>query len=93
MKVPEYLSTGRAVVSVPSGRVAELVKDGEEGFLFVNTLANWQRFLENLPPRECLLEMGVAASRVPLQDWRGTARSYLDLIERQVEASRRGVRT
>ena len=33
MKVPEYLSAGRPVVTVPSGRLPDLVRDGETGFL------------------------------------------------------------
>ena len=45
MKIPEYLSVGRAVVSVPSGRIRTLVKEGETGFLFANQPDQWTRFL------------------------------------------------
>jgi glycosyltransferase involved in cell wall biosynthesis len=88
MKIPEYMSTGRAVVSVPSGRIRSLVKEGETGFLFDNRLEQWQSFLRQLPSRERLREMGAAASRVKLPSWDDTASAYLDLCWRQLEAGR-----
>jgi glycosyltransferase involved in cell wall biosynthesis len=78
MKIPEYLSTGRAVVSVPSGRVALLVKDGVTGFLFENATTNWVKFLRDLPARDRLQEMGQAAAATRLQSWDDTADAYLE---------------
>jgi glycosyltransferase involved in cell wall biosynthesis len=85
MKIPEYLSVGRAVASVPSGRTRMLVRDGETGFLFYNDVPHWQRFLANLPDRERLRRMGAEAGRVPLPSWDDTARRYLSLCEEQLQ--------
>ena len=81
MKIPEYLSAGRAVVSVPSGRIRSLIGAGECGFLFNNELAEWQKFLARLPSRERLRIMGESAARLPLPSWADTARAYLSLCE------------
>jgi glycosyltransferase involved in cell wall biosynthesis len=86
MKIPEYLSVGRAVVSVPSGRIRTLVKDGETGFLFENDVGHWGRFLAALPSRDRLREMGVAARASQLTSWEDTARGYLALCERELAA-------
>lgn len=88
MKIPEYLSVGRAVASVPSGRIRSLVRDGETGFLFANEVARWETLLEALPPRERLRAMGEAAGRTPLTAWSDTARQYLSLCEGQLTALR-----
>jgi glycosyltransferase involved in cell wall biosynthesis len=79
MKIPEYLSVGRAVVSVPSGRIRSLVTDGSSGFLFANEPARWREFLHALPDRAELARMGAAAAATPQPDWAATARAYLDL--------------
>lgn len=81
MKIPEYLSVGRAVVSVPSGRVKTLVRHGETGFLFNNVLDNWMSFLSNIPPRDRFHEMGQAAAATRLQSWDDTAAAYLALCQ------------
>jgi glycosyltransferase involved in cell wall biosynthesis len=78
MKIPEYLSAGRAVVSVPSGRVSLLVHDGVTGFLFKNESSNWAKFLRELPARTRLQEMGQAAAATRLQSWDDTANSYFE---------------
>jgi len=85
MKIPEYLAVGRAVVSVPSGRIRSLVTEGVTGFLFQNTVAEWKRFLGELPGRARLEELGDAAARVAMPTWRDTARAYLDLCEAQLK--------
>jgi glycosyltransferase involved in cell wall biosynthesis len=87
MKIPEYLSMGRPVVSVPSGRIRSLVTSGVNGFLFDNSLGRWQELLASLPPRERLHEMGVAAAGVKLTSWDDTARAYLDLCRRELDSS------
>jgi len=84
MKVPEYLSVGRPVVTVPSGRLTELVRDGETGFLVANTVDDWTRFLQRCPSRATLRVIGEAAARVDLMSWDDTARAYLALCERQL---------
>ena len=43
LKVPEYLSAGRPVATVPSGRLLDLVRQGETGFLLANTCEHWLR--------------------------------------------------
>ena len=89
MKIPEYLGVGRAVVSVPSGRIRSLIRDGETGFLFANQRAQWERFLAALPSRDRLRQMGEAAAASKLTSWEDTARSYLSLCERELAAQGR----
>jgi len=86
MKIPEYLSVGRPVVSVPSGRVRTLIKSGQTGFLFENSMANWRSFLASLPSRDRLREMGVSAENTHLPSWDDTAEAYLRLCERGLSA-------
>ena len=86
MKIPEYLSVGRPVVSVPSGRVRTLVRSGETGFLFENVAGNWREFLGGLPSRERLREMGISAGNTHLPSWDDTAQAYLELCERGLAA-------
>jgi glycosyltransferase involved in cell wall biosynthesis len=84
MKVPEYLSAGRAVATVPSGRLADLVRDGETGFLVANRVEDWMRLLKDMRSREELRALGDAAARVELMSWNDTAEAYLALCERQL---------
>jgi len=86
MKIPEYLSVGRPVVSVPSGRVRTLVRSGETGFLFENAVGKWHEFLGGLPSRERLREMGISAGNTRLPSWDDTAQAYLSLCERGLAA-------
>jgi glycosyltransferase involved in cell wall biosynthesis len=89
MKIPEYLAVGRAVVSVPSGRIRTLIKEGENGFLFNNAESDWRRFFSGkLPARDRLREMSAAAARTPLASWQDTARGYLTLCEKQLATAR-----
>ena len=92
MKIPEYLSVGRAVASVPSGRIRSLVAQGETGFLFPNEAGQWEAFLDALPGRERLREMGAAAARTRLTSWPDTARQYLSLCEARLAAAGGGGR-
>jgi glycosyltransferase involved in cell wall biosynthesis len=89
MKIPEYLSVGRAVASVPSGRTRMLLQEGETGFLFNNDVSRWTAFLDHLPTRERLQMMGAAAAQVRLPSWEDTARSYLSLCTQQLKLSGR----
>jgi glycosyltransferase involved in cell wall biosynthesis len=88
MKIPEYISVGRPVVSVPSGRIQSLIRHGETGFLFENSVPNWISFLADLPSRERLREMGQAAARSKLPSWDETALAYLTLCQQQLRAVR-----
>lgn len=90
MKIPEYLSVGRPVVSVPSGRIRTLITEGETGFLFANEVARWTDFLERMPSRERLHAMGDAAARTSLPSWSDTARRYLDLCVQHLDPRRPG---
>lgn len=93
LKVPEYLSCGRAVASVPSGRIAELVRDGVSGFLFPNEADRWVAFLRDYPHRETLRRMGRAAAETPLETWTDTARGYYEAcrsVLQEAERARRG---
>ena len=58
MKVPEYLSAGRAVVTVPSGRLPDLVRHGQTGFLVANRVEGWMRLL-----KDCLSRGGRGQGR------------------------------
>ena len=89
MKVPEYLSAGRPVVTVPSGRLTELIREGQTGFLVANTAGEWLRFLRQCPGRAQLRAMGEAAAKVELMTWDDTASAYLALCERQLADLRR----
>jgi glycosyltransferase involved in cell wall biosynthesis len=86
MKVPEYLSCGRPVVSLPSERMRELLREGELGFLFENTREAWQRFFQQPPTRTHLAAMGVKAATSRLPSWNETAQGYLAVCERLVAA-------
>ena len=87
MKIPEYLSMGRAVVSVPSGRIRSLVTSGVNGFLFEQPPNHRQERLALLPSRERLRAMGEAAASVKLTSWDDTVRAYLDLCRRELDSS------
>jgi glycosyltransferase involved in cell wall biosynthesis len=86
LKIPEYMSVGRAVVSVPSGRILELVEDGVTGFLFANREDEWLHFLKHLPDRDRLAAMGAAALESGVASWDDVARAYLDLGRAAMEA-------
>jgi len=89
MKVPEYLSAGRPVVTVSSGRLADLIRHGETGFLIPNTVDDWMQFLRQCPSRATLRALGMAATKIDLMSWDETASAYLALCERQLGDRRR----
>ena len=89
MKIPEYLSVGRAVASVPSGRIRSLISDGRNGFLFVNDQGSWTQFLTGMPSRAALTGMGLASEAVALPSWETTADAYYRLCVDALAASRR----
>ncbi|MCS6780256.1 MAG: glycosyltransferase [Geminicoccaceae bacterium] len=89
MKVPEYLSVGRAVAGSPSERMRTLLLDGELGFLLDFGTETWRRFLAAPPTREALAAMGRAALARPQPSWDDTARGYLAACERALAATGR----
>jgi glycosyltransferase involved in cell wall biosynthesis len=89
LKIPEYMSVGRPVVSVPSGRVLELVDQGRTGFLFANNEDEWLRFLSDLPDRERLAGMGESARDSGLDSWDDVARAYLEIGQAEIELASR----
>ena len=84
MKVPEYMSMGRPVATMPSGRLRELVRDGETGLFVPNTAESWIGLLRDCPSRDRLRAMGEAAAKVDLMSWDDVARAYLALLERKL---------
>lgn len=84
MKIPEYLSVGRPVIAVESGRTRELVDHGKNGFLFDNKVEKWMEFLKKLPSRERLAVMAAATSEAPLMSWADTAQRYMDICLREL---------
>jgi glycosyltransferase involved in cell wall biosynthesis len=83
LKIPEYMACGRPVVSVPSGHIRKLIKDQVTGFLFAHDMASWVRFLEALPSREKLMQMGAAAAQaVEPMTWEKTAARYLEVCQK-----------
>ncbi len=69
LKVREYLSAGRPVVTMPSGSLKDLVRHGASGFFVENRVEDWTAFLERLPPRDRLRSMDAAAAATELESW------------------------
>lgn len=88
LKIPEYMACARPVISVPSGHVLNLVRQGVTGFLLPNEVEQWQRLLRTLPSREQLARMGETAARqLPTSSWDDVARSYLAVCQRLAAVS------
>lgn len=82
LKIPEYMACGRPVVSVPSGHIKKLIEDQVTGFLFPNEVRSWLSFIDNLPSRNQLKQMGDAALRtVEYMSWESTAQGYLEVCQ------------
>jgi glycosyltransferase involved in cell wall biosynthesis len=83
LKVPEYMSCGRPVISVPSGHILKLIENGVSGLLFPNDVSSWLSFFKTLPSRERLSEMGRTAARaVDSLSWEQTAARYFEICQR-----------
>ena len=80
LKIPEYMSCRRPVISVPSGHIKSLIEHGVNGFLQTNEMSSWVEFIAALPDRGTLRRMGRRAGRVvELLSWRHTSARYLDI--------------
>ena len=91
LKIPEYMASGRPVVSVPSGHVHNLIQHNISGFLLPNEVTNWMDFLRYGPSREQLQQMGTAAARLATgQSWEAVAEAYHELCEEVVMHGRKG---
>jgi glycosyltransferase involved in cell wall biosynthesis len=90
LKVPEYMACARPVVGNAGGAARALLEDGISACLFRNEASEWRRFFADLPSREHLAEMGLAAAKAaePLS-WKATAARYAELCERVVATHRR----
>lgn len=87
LKIPEYMACGRAVISVPSGHVKNLIEHGASGLLFANQEREWREYLDKLPSSEQLDAMGrVGAEVVAAISWEDTAARYLALAESLLKA-------
>ena len=85
LKIPEYMACGRAVASVPSGHIKNLIEDRVSGYLFPNDVAPWVNFIKTLPSRRELEKMGYAAARaVESLTWDKTAGRYLEVGQKLV---------
>jgi glycosyltransferase involved in cell wall biosynthesis len=95
LKIPEYMACGRPVISVPSGHIQTLIEDQITGFLFPNDVAAWRTFLEALPTRQRLEDMGRAAAQaVASLSWERTAARYLEVSQRLIATlNRQGTRS
>ncbi|NEO99002.1 MAG: glycosyltransferase family 4 protein [Symploca sp. SIO2E9] len=54
LKVPEYLSCGRAVLTIPCERMEHLLAGQKYGFLVKNQVDSYREFFRNLPSKEQL---------------------------------------
>jgi glycosyltransferase involved in cell wall biosynthesis len=82
LKIPEYMACARPVASVPSGHIKKLIADQVSGFLFPNDVASWVTFLEALPSRQKLRDMGLAAAQAAESiNWDTTAERYLAVCQ------------
>jgi glycosyltransferase involved in cell wall biosynthesis len=86
LKIPEYMACARPVASVPQGHIVKLIEDQSNGFLLPNTVPGWATFLQALPSRARLEDMGRrAAERVEGCNWERTAAQYLEAARRLLE--------
>ena len=89
------MACGRPVISIPSGHIQTLIEDQITGFLFPNDVAAWRTFLEALPTRQRLEDMGRAAAQaVASLSWERTAARYLEVSQRLIATlNRQGTRS
>lgn len=89
LKIPEYMACGRPVASVPSGHIKRLIEHQVTGFLLPNEVSSWLSFMNALPPRQHLHDMGRAALLAAQSlSWDKTAARYLEVCRRLVAEKR-----
>jgi len=81
LKIREFLASGRPVMSVRSGSIPDLVRNGETGFIVEHEREAWRAALSALPDRQVLAEMGIRAAADPVRDWEDVALDYLNVCE------------
>ena len=77
LKIRECLAAGRPVLSVRSGSIPDLVRDGRTGLLVDHRSEDWAALLRSLPDRARLHEMGEAAAAIEPRSWKDVAADYL----------------
>ncbi|NER29764.1 MAG: glycosyltransferase family 4 protein [Symploca sp. SIO1C4] len=94
LKVPEYLSCGRAVLTIPCERMEHLLAGQKYGFLVNNQVDSYREFLRNLPSKEKLSiieqdiikdmeNFSLRAQRILLRWW-DIAKMYKNVIEETI---------
>jgi len=92
LKIREYLSAGRPVVTVRSGSLERLVQDGRTGFFVANEEGAWYDLLKGRPSRERLRGMGAAAAETELMSWQDVSRAFERLWAERLGANVDGQR-
>lgn len=90
LKVPEYLSCGRLILTIPCDRMAHLTDQQRYGYLVKNQTDDYLRFLQNLPSFSQLqeqekqlkvdIESGYLKSNLILLRWSDIADLYKNLF-------------
>jgi glycosyltransferase involved in cell wall biosynthesis len=91
LKVPEYMSCGRAVLTIPCERMEMLTDQQRYGLLVPNRVEDYQKFFRNLPSLTQLAEMetqiihdmarGILRDKKILLRWWDIADMYKEVIE------------
>ena len=98
LKVPEYLSCARPVLTIPCERMATLLDGQRYGFLVENQVDPYREFFKNLPSKDELyamesviqsdLENGILKDKKILLRWWDIAEMYKQVIEETLAAKR-----
>lgn len=88
LKTRECLAAGRPVISVRSGSIPDLIRDGETGMLVEHRPEAWRSVLAGLPGREALHMMGERAAADRPRGWDDVAKDYLRICESVVGGDR-----
>lgn len=88
LKTRECLAAGRPVISVRSGSIPDLIRDGETGLLVEHRAEAWRSVLERLPRRDELHVMGERAAAERPRGWDDVAQDYLKICESVVGGGR-----
>ncbi len=99
LKVPEYMSCGRAVLTIPCERMEMLTDQQNYGFLVPNQVEPYREFFRNLPTLNRLAEIevqivkdmdrGILRDKRILLRWWDIADMYKEVIEQAIATSPR----